>query len=374
MVERKRPPGIDPHGSGIRIRVQHKGKRYTEIVPGDYYRKSDLTAAVRRREELKSRINLGLPLQPEAAQGRSLFSEDAQAYLNQHTDIDYSTALDYENIINCHWMPLLGNQITQEITREDIKAYLGTLDVTQKRKKNILIPLRGIFDHAGVTDNPAKIKLKKDPKRKIERFRPKERAAIIRELDRLNDPQVSAYFALLLGCGLRPRGEPLGLKWSDYDEETHRLHIQRTIVRRRHKPTTKTHEERKVYVPEWVRPYLSALPTRFEKGWMFINSRGTPHLDADQFNGPWRALFRAKAIKEMNLGERDPYVCRHTRAAEMLSNGVAPGKAAKELGHTLEMFYRTYAEFIEEFQGSGDDELEASSGPKMVQKWSKGEV
>jgi hypothetical protein len=33
---------------------------------------------------------------------------------------------------------------------------------------------------------------------------------------------------------------------------------------------------------------------------------------------------------------------------------VALGDAAKQLGHTLEMFYRTYSEWIEKFSGKSD--------------------
>ena len=38
----------------------------------------------------------------------------------------------------------------------------------------------------------------------------------------------------------------------------------------------------------------------------------------------------------------------------MLSTGVDPGDAAKQLGHTLAMFYQTYSEWIEEYSGKRD--------------------
>jgi hypothetical protein len=45
---------------------------------------------------------------------------------------------------------------------------------------------------------------------------------------------------------------------------------------------------------------------------------------------------------------------RHIRAAELLSMGVEPGQATAELGHSLEMFFRTYSEWIDEYS-TGED-------------------
>ena len=36
----------------------------------------------------------------------------------------------------------------------------------------------------------------------------------------------------------------------------------------------------------------------------------------------------------------------HTKASEMLMSGVEPAFAAKQLGHTTEMFLNTYADWI----------------------------
>lgn len=372
MVGAKRPKNIDPHGKGIRIRIRNKGQVYTEILPGDYFNARDLTAAERRRDEIKARLRLGLPVSPGEESDNSLFIDDAQEYLNS-LDVDYSTSLDYEGILNQHWLPLFGGRITGEIPTREIKTALAKMDLSPKRKRNILVPLRGVFDHAEVQPNPAaavKIKTRKSQKPKIERFRPHERDAIMAAIDAMGDPQVSGYFALLFGCGLRPSGEPLGLQWSDWDGE--RLRIHRTIVRRKF-TDTKTHEERLVYVPAWVRPYINNLPSRFKGEWLFLNSQGNHYRDSDTFNDRWQRAFQTKAIKrDLKLAYRIPYVCRHTRAAELLSTGVEPARAAKQLGHTVEMFFRIYSEWIEEYAKSSDDDLEGFT--KSVPELSKVEL
>ncbi len=62
---------------------------------------------------------------------------------------------------------------------------------------------------------------------------------------------------------------------------------------------------------------------------------------------------------------RIPYTCRYSRAAEMLSIGIAPGDAAKQLGHSLEMFYRVYAEWIEDYADATDfSRFETKNRPK----------
>jgi integrase len=77
---------------------------------------------------------------------------------------------------------------------------------------------------------------------------------------------------------------------------------------------------------------------------MFTNQHGRHCMDTDIFNDAWRA-----AHKRARVPYRIPYVCRHTRAAQLLSSGIEPGDAAKQLGHSLEMFLRTYSEWIDEY-------------------------
>lgn len=70
----------------------------------------------------------------------------------------------------------------------------------------------------------------------------------------------------------------------------------------------------------------------------------------------WRKAHESWNIKnrKQQVPYRIPYVCRHTRAEELLSTGVEPGDAAAQLGHTLEMFYRTYSEWISEYSQAKD--------------------
>ncbi len=58
-------------------------------------------------------------------------------------------------------------------------------------------------------------------------------------------------------------------------------------------------------------------------------------------------------MRRAGLPKLVPYSTRHTRATRMLMAGCKPAWCARQLGHSLEMFYRIYADWIDaDAQGS----------------------
>lgn len=339
------PTGISPSGSGIRIKVWRGGKlAYSETIQGNPYSARDLAAAVRRRSELTARLRLGLPLRANDDGATAvMFVEAAQEYLDI-LDAKFSSHVSYEQILNHYWIPAFGKSIVTEISQKEIKKVLAGFKVSPRTKRNILIPLRNVLREAGCNPNPVEgIAVKQAQKAPIHRYTPAQRELLMSKLT----GQSRVYFALLFGCGLRPCGEPLALRWSDYDGQE--LDISKQITRRRHQASTKTNMVRRVYVPTWVRSILNAHTTRFQGEYIFLNSHGGPYLDTDVFNADWKA-----AHKKCRLPYRVPYTCRHTRAAELLSTGVEPADAARQMGHSVEMFLRIYSEWIEEYAKNKD--------------------
>lgn len=320
---------IRPTSGGYQIRIRSKGYQYTETVKGKT--KSALTEAIKRRDYLLGRLEVGLPIKSEKSELR-LFGETAEEYLDTLEGRD-STLIEYYRILNNFWRDLWDKPI-QEITGADLKKILAGMNVGSKTKGNRLIPVYGVFKYAEV--GTPKIRIKRDQKDAVERYTPKEREALLSRLK----GQAKVYFATLFGCGLRP-GEALALEWSDYSGE--QISVSKSISKRK-LVGTKTGVRRTVYVPRWVRPILNSHTTRFAGSYIFINSHGSAYLDTDVFNAAWRDAHRRARIPY-----RIPYTCRHTRAAELLSAGVQPAAAAKQLGHSVEMFLRVYSEFIEEY-------------------------
>lgn len=355
------PPGIRPDGAGLRIRLFRRGKQvYSETIKGDPLSKSFIAAAKKRREWLIARQQLGLPLHEGDQSEALLFKPAAQDYLNT-LEAKYSTHMSYESILNTHWLQCYKDWPVTEITTADIKRRLAAMDISGKTKKNILIPLRGVLRHAEVNPNPVDaITVKRTQREPVQRYTPEEKDRLLAKLD----GQALVYFTLLFATGIRP-GEALGLLWTDYNGEE--LSISKQITRRRLQDSTKTNTRRIVYVPQWARPCLNSHPTRFDGGHIFQTEAGDHHRDTDVLNNAWR-----KAHRLARVPYRIPYTCRHTRAAELLSMGINPADAAKQLGHSTEIFLRTYSEFMESYAGASDySRFEPATGEKLAKNEGK---
>ena len=50
---------------------------------------------------------------------------------------------------------------------------------------------------------------------------------------------------------------------------------------------------------------------------------------------------------------------RHTRATELVSKGVIPAKAAKQLGHDKEIFSRIYSNYLPGYDESDNSLMES---------------
>ena len=334
----KLPPGIYRHGKGLQIRIFSKGKTiYSEVIHCNPEATSEVRKVKKLRDEIALKFKLGLSVEETDPTEFQPFSTIAQEYLDTHNG-KFSTVQGYRNIINQYWLPVFNNRPCASILKREIKLVLSQANVSPKTRKNILGPLRGILDYAELSPNPAEsIKIPKSQRKKIDRYKPEERDKLLNSLT----GEVYVYFVILFGMGLRP-GEALGLLRKDFDGEN--WHIHQQIVRRREVDSTKTGHRRKVYVPLWVRKAIKQMPPRIDSPYLFVNGNGTFYKDTDKFNLAWQ-----KAHKKKQIRYRVPKTCRHTRAAELLSKGILPPDAAKQMGHSTEVFLNTYSEMIEEY-------------------------
>lgn len=333
--------GLRWHGNGWQARTKVQGKAHATTFHFPH-NEAGLARAVKAREQWVKELSQGI----EKGKGIApFFSTLAQDWLNQQ-DLQRATLLSYTHILNRYWMPIFGTVRVDQIRAGQIREILKDTGTSSKTRRNLLGPLRGVMQLAieeeYITGNPVDaVKVKRHQKPVIERFTQREKQRI---LDRLTgDPHL--YFSLAFGTGMRP-SEILALDWADFDGE--RIRVSKAIVRRRLKPCTKNYEVRSVLVTGTLLELLRTHPRRLIGGAMFKNSFGRHHLDTDEFNGPWR-----KALEEARIPYRIPYVCRHTRAGELLTAGVEPAYAAKQLGHSVEMFFRTYSAWLNDLR---DDE------------------
>lgn len=84
-------------------------------------------------------------------------------------------------------------------------------------------------------------------------------------------------------------------------------------------------------------------------------------------NKPWACQkitdvrsFWASALKKLGIRCRRPYNMRHTYATIGLMSGAKPAFLAKQLGHSLRMFFTVYAKWIT--SEDDDREMEKTRG------------
>lgn len=336
----KLPQGIRRRGTGLEIRLQHRGKKYSQTITCNSEDASSIAAALRARNELRRQLRQGTLHPRDEDHGNVNFAKAAQSYIDS-MDLEYSTALTYISILNTHWIPEFKDWHLGDIRASQVKTYIHKQDLSSKTKSNLLVPLRGVFiwaiEDGLLNDHPVlHIRSKKRQKPTIKIFTLAERARILSCLE--EHGQAFIYFALLFGTGMRV-GEALGLKWENIFAET--IHVDKSVVRGRLKQTTKTLQSRDVYVEPWLQKILREHHTRFSGEWLFVTDDGKPYTSAKTFNLAW-----GNALAQAGVPYRIPYTCRHSRASELLTMGVKPPFAALQLGHSVEMFFRTYAVWI----------------------------
>lgn len=329
------PTGVRPHGNHIEISYQYKGKRYFETL-AKKPNNTNLAYAAKLRQQRIDRLRLGLATHEQNA---PTFFELANDYLN-NLEAAHSTVLSYRHALNKYWLPALASIPVNAITFRDLKQVDNKINWSSGRtRKNCIVPLRQVFaqavDDLLIEYNPAaNFRNTKHQKPPLNPFTPQEKAAILSALT--GQPKV--FFTLAFETGART-GELLCLTWADYQQES--LTINKSIVRRRIKHSTKTNKARTVLLTQAAQKALNHHPTRFKKDFIFLNTQGGPHLDADMFNRAWK-----EALKTAGVEHRIAYNCRHTYASLALTAGVNPAFIANQLGHGLEMTLNIYGKYI----------------------------
>ncbi len=84
----------------------------------------------------------------------------------------------------------------------------------------------------------------------------------------------------------------------------------------------------------------------------------------------FRRSFWTPTFKQLGIRYRRPYNMRHSYATAMLMAGMTPAFCAKQLGHSIEMFLRTYARWMDGAQNEVEmARLERSFSAKLPHAW-----
>lgn len=295
-----------------------------------------------------SKRSAQLSKQPGAALtiGKSL-----EAWLaGKKGSIEHTTFHDYELAIANVWWPAFGEKRLTELSRSDLREWVGKQTCGLKRIRNLLLPLRGMYEQAFedevITSNPfiGFTPRKVEPPKEdddIDPFTPAEVKAILAECS----GQIRNLFQFVFWTGLRT-SEVIALQWGDVDFINSTITVRRAKVRKQVKaPKTKSGRRTIALLP----PALEAIKAQKAHSFLagnevFLNPRtGEPW----EHDGPIRKTAWHPALKSAGVRYRYPYQMRHTFASTMLSAGENPMWVAAVMGHKdWTMIAKVYGRWI----------------------------
>ncbi len=339
------PKGVRPNGGKLQIRFTYKGTKYSKTLNLRASNKNHIAGAAKELERWKAAVKFGV--RPEQGTAPTLVSM-AQEYL-EHADLADTTVKLYMDSLNHYFMDELGQWPIDQITAPMLRNIMRTTEWPGiKVKKNAATALRGVFSYAEdeeiITENPAsKIHVKRHA---AEAPRDRQAPYSIDQRDRIlgwlhqSKPMAHAYFYTAFYTGMRT-GELLAIRWSDYREG--RFHVSRSRVIGRIK-TTKTNEERDVLLLPAHCAVLDAVPRHIRTREIFVNQAGEPYMSGKHLNKHFREAHAATGVEH----REGPYPWRHAYASHCLQARIEPAFVAWQLGHSLQMFFTTYASLVQD--------------------------
>ncbi|KZY64712.1 MULTISPECIES: site-specific integrase [unclassified Oleiphilus] len=236
----------------------------------------------------------------------------------------------YSSALKEHLIPRFGHMFLSELKPADIRHWIASLSISNKRINNVLVPLRAVYAEALEDDLIAK-----NPLTKIKNLN-----VVTREPLPFNDNEIEAIYSQLEGndlnlitfafeTGLRT-SELIALQWQDIDFDNKRIYIRRAIVRGQTKqPKTKSG----VRTVDLSQPAIDALLNQQQysvKPFVFFDTKTEKVLNDKKIRERiWKA-----ALKKAGVQYREPYQTRHTFASRHLSNGKPIIWVSLQMGHS----------------------------------------
>lgn len=299
------------------------------------------------------------------------FLEVAEAWLESKLDLEETTRREYRNTIHTYFLEIFGERVMDSITFLELNSVVSGLvskqELSHKTYNNVLSTLRQIytfgFDAKACSENiAAKFKFLKKNKPKPDPLDLEEIPLILQDMQKHYAEIIQIYFQLQFRIGFRP-SEGIALRWGNLDWNKKEILINAARVRGIDKKT-KTDEERTVELDDECIEMLTRMKkyTFMKCEHIFINPiTGNAFYDtSDLVQKYWRP-----SLKRCKIRDRDARQGRHTCATIMLHAGCDPAWAARQLGHSVEMFLRVYSTWLPK----NDKRQQLSKMSAMFQIW-----
>lgn len=337
--------GITIRGNSAQIAFTYQGIRCRETIPIPST-KAAQKELILKRQAILYEISIGtfdyskhFPHSKRANEFRKTrpdrytIKEALKSWLQRNqAKLQKSTLQDYNSAIYHHLIPTFGDLTIAELTASKVKEWLSELPCSNKRKSNILTPLRQTFEdlyHDEIIDKNPLQRVKNLPNitREPEPFTQDEIAKILNELT----GQARNLIQFAFHSGLRT-SELIALRWQDVDFENNRVFISNAYVRGQLKDTKTKSGKREVMLQPQAKEALLNQKT-------FTGKQNEIVFHDPHTNQPWRndQPIRKKiwipTLKRANIKYRNPYQTRHTFASMLLSRGENPMFVAQQMGH-----------------------------------------
>lgn len=261
-----------------------------------------------------------------------------------------STLTDYRSILHHH----ISRFSNLEEMSQGVEDYLAGLEITGKRKNNILSTCRTLAAWARRRElwNGRMLEVPRFPHRskKTKPLTPDE-ALLIMDV---SAPPYRDFFALSILTGLRT-GEALGLQFKDFDLKRRVIVVQRSLCCGKVCTTKTLSSDREVPISA---PVFQIYEKRRQG-----NERGSPWF----FFSPYRGMMSLGAIRRawkdflgvFDIEPRPLYATRHTFASLAIAAGEDPLWVAEVMGHgRADQLFLRYASHIKEVKEDGKKFLE----------------
>jgi integrase len=329
------------------------GKRFIETVEGN-------------RDDAERRLGEVVGSGKQAAPKRQTLEEYGKWWLENMArgTIKESTYREYESALRVHVNPILGPRPLAKINRKMIRELIALKKkdgLAQSTIKNILAPIRGMFNHAidegTAYMNPASRVGKQtkvnagEPASGIDPLTREEIAAMLEKAAE-TIPHFYPFFLCAPRTGIR-QGELISLKGTDIDFRGRFIHVQRNLSRGQI-TTPKNGKTRKVDMSAKLAEVLDAMLSRrraaalekeMEKpagerrdaaavvnavmeDWLFQTPTGT-QLDPSNVRKIFNKLLTSAKLRRVRFHD-----LRHTFASLLLGQGESLAYVKDQMGHS----------------------------------------
>lgn len=232
-----------------------------------------------------------------------------------------------------------------EATREEILEWRDSLDISSKRKNNVLTTLRRAYEAAHMDGQIAatplsRIKNLRVTSREPNPFTRQEIDLILAQLHGSEKNLIQFAF----WSGLRTP-ELIALKWEHVDTEGKRAFISEAVVEGKTKGTKTVQSTRAIDLhPSAIQALESQKSLSIDCPYVFTDPKTIQRWQSDQFI---RKRVWIPALLRAGLEYRNPYQTRHTYASIMFSENKDLGWLQNQMGHRdWGMLRKTYAKYI----------------------------